>query len=134
MHTLNRKQVHAYVDTLMKQVTLFLLGVAVGIFGLAAYINMQDPGVLPYSNMSGETKPLVVKVTNDPCPGDEYVPEHGPCVWDARHMGNGEGKSFWISKAGAFRHVRHVRAHCMLRPHVAGECRELARVRIWQIG
>lgn len=35
------------------------------------------------------------------------------CVWDARHMGNGEGRSFFINRKGVHP-IHHARAHDML--------------------
>jgi hypothetical protein len=46
-----------------------------------------------------------------PC-ANEDTP--GPCVWDARHMGNGSGKSFIRRKSGKVVYVTHRRAHRML--------------------
>lgn len=37
------------------------------------------------------------------------------CVWDARHMGNGKGRSFYVKKNGKKVFVTHRRAHHMLR-------------------
>ena len=36
------------------------------------------------------------------------------CVWDAKHMGNGEGRSFKVSKAGNITYLTHRRAHHLL--------------------
>jgi hypothetical protein len=36
------------------------------------------------------------------------------CVWDARHMGNGIGDSFWVTRIGHVHYVSHWRAHHML--------------------
>jgi len=36
------------------------------------------------------------------------------CVWDARHTGNGLGRSFWTDHAGNVHYVSHARAHRML--------------------
>lgn len=36
------------------------------------------------------------------------------CVWDARHMGNGHGRSFVVSRHGVVRYVSHARAHRLL--------------------
>lgn len=33
------------------------------------------------------------------------------CVWDARHMGNGEGKSFRVGPKGTVTYIPHGRAH-----------------------
>lgn len=42
--------------------------------------------------------------------------EDGPgrCVWDAEHMGNGEGRSYIVRHNGTIRYVSHDRAHKML--------------------
>lgn len=33
------------------------------------------------------------------------------CVWDARHMGNGRGKSFRVDARGNVKYITHRRAH-----------------------
>jgi hypothetical protein len=33
------------------------------------------------------------------------------CVWDARHMGNGEGRSFRVGPKGHVTYIPHGRAH-----------------------
>lgn len=44
-----------------------------------------------------------------PCATDEA--EGVFCVWDARHMGNGVGRSFKIGREGKFKYISHRRAH-----------------------
>ena len=34
-----------------------------------------------------------------------------PCVWDARHMGNGDGRSFRLFADGSKKWLTHRRAH-----------------------
>ena len=34
-----------------------------------------------------------------------------PCVWDARHRGNGAGRSFVVRRDESVRYVTHRRAH-----------------------
>ena len=41
----------------------------------------------------------------------QYEDSAGPCVWDARHMGNGSGKSFIRKASGRVEYVGHRRAH-----------------------
>lgn len=36
------------------------------------------------------------------------------CVWDARHMGNGIGRSFIVHEDGSVTYVSHRRAHRLL--------------------
>lgn len=36
------------------------------------------------------------------------------CVWDARHMGNGHGRSLVAYKSGKIVYISHARAHRML--------------------
>lgn len=36
------------------------------------------------------------------------------CVWDARHNGDGVGRSFWTDKRGNVHYVSHTRAHAMV--------------------
>lgn len=47
-----------------------------------------------------------------PCPNDEAA--GGPCVWDARHMGNGHGRSFVVTARDRVRYVSHATAHALL--------------------
>lgn len=46
--------------------------------------------------------------TFEPC---RYEDGPGPCVWDARHRGNGEGRSLIVRRDGRIDHVTHRRAH-----------------------
>lgn len=46
--------------------------------------------------------------TRVPCASEDSA---GPCVWDARHMGNGEGRSFMVQGSGRVVYVSHARAH-----------------------
>ena len=115
---LNHHRVRA-VQSTMTGTLLFLIGVLVGVLALAAYVNMHSPGTLPYSNVSA-TRPAPERF--EPCPTDEGgMP--GPCVWDARHMGNGIGTSFFVNRFDTRHVVRHKRAHCMVRWHVRGTCK-----------
>lgn len=59
----------------------------------------------------------------DRCTTEDAV-ENGdvPCVWDAQHMGNGKGRSFIVTRHRVQVHLRHDRAHCMIRPHTPTEC------------
>lgn len=36
------------------------------------------------------------------------------CVWDAKHMGNGQGRSFWTGKAGKVHYISHTKAHRLI--------------------
>lgn len=38
----------------------------------------------------------------------------GRCVWDARHLGNGTGRSFVVRASGRVVYVTHARAHLLL--------------------
>jgi hypothetical protein len=40
------------------------------------------------------------------------------CVWDARHMGNGAGRSFGVDGAGHIHYITHHRAHMMIFCHM----------------
>lgn len=42
---------------------------------------------------------------------DSCGPGVSRCVWDARHRGNGHGRSFIIRRDGDIRYVTHRRAH-----------------------
>lgn len=43
------------------------------------------------------------------CKNDE--PVGGPCVWDAKHMGNGTGQSFKVRSNGTVVNLTHRQAH-----------------------
>lgn len=47
------------------------------------------------------------------CTSEGLSPVDGPCMWDARHQGNGEGRSTIVYKS-SFKHVSHRRAHRVL--------------------
>lgn len=144
MSTLNHHQRVRAVTSTVTGTLLFLIGVLVGVLALAAYVNMHSPGTLPYSNVSADqrepyggcdeaylypgTEGAEWCATHRPAP--ERIPacltdegdQPGPCVWDARHMGNGEGHSFFISKRDRYWRIAHARAHCMVRWHQPGTC------------
>lgn len=50
--------------------------------------------------------------------GDNYRPcrteDSTGCVWDARHMGNGEGRSFFTNRNGRITYLPHRLAHDLL--------------------
>lgn len=50
------------------------------------------------------------------CPSDEGEAPAAvlPCVWDAKHRGNGIGRSFIIRRDGVVFHVTHQRAHRLM--------------------
>ena len=45
-----------------------------------------------------------------PCKYEDSV----SCVWDARHMGNGQGRSFWTDAGGHIHFISHHRAHVLM--------------------
>jgi hypothetical protein len=48
------------------------------------------------------------------CQGGEAPGDAGArCVWDAVHMGNGQGRSFRINRAGELKYLSHERAHTL---------------------
>jgi hypothetical protein len=48
--------------------------------------------------------------TRVPCEYEDSV----ACVWDARHQGNGIGRSFVVRPSGRVIYVSHARAHYLL--------------------
>lgn len=52
-----------------------------------------------------------------------------PCVWDAKHMGDGKGRSFIIGwsgvLAGDYRYISHKRAHRLAQQWIRFERHEL---------
>lgn len=57
-------------------------------------------------------RPALTVRTWEPCANDEAA--GGPCVWDARHMGNGQGRSFKVTARDRVRYVSHATAHALL--------------------
>jgi hypothetical protein len=55
---------------------------------------------------------------HDALPRTEWMPcgfeDETNCVWDARHRGNGEGRSFFTDKRGTVHYLPHVVAHALL--------------------
>lgn len=50
-----------------------------------------------------------------PCASDEWQTLPGQaCVWDARHMGDGLGRSFKVRADGNVYYITHKRAHRLL--------------------
>lgn len=60
----------------------------------------------------------VVPAPADAAPRTEYMPcaseDERNCVWDARHTGNGEGRSFFVSKSGHVTYLPHHVAHYLV--------------------
>lgn len=40
------------------------------------------------------------------------------CIWDAKHRGNGKGKSFKATKKGKIKYISHRKAHRLLNRHL----------------
>lgn len=74
----------------------------------------------PVSTAHAANVPAVGQLTDGgtrvPCLSDEPHPGTDPqgCVWDARHMGNGVGRSFVVRPSGRLVFVTHARAHYLL--------------------
>jgi hypothetical protein len=51
-----------------------------------------------------------------PCSTDEGADgiEQTGCVWDARHFGNGSGRSFLVTPAGRVVYLPHYAAHALV--------------------
>lgn len=58
---------------------------------------------------AGEARPLPAYAK--PC---KYEDSSVRCTWDAKHMGNGRGKSFVVLKGGRVKYVSHKRAHTLI--------------------
>jgi hypothetical protein len=50
--------------------------------------------------------------TFEPC---RFEDGPGPCVWDAKHRGNGRGDSFIVRRDGRIVYISHRRAHRIVR-------------------
>ena len=48
-----------------------------------------------------------------PCPNDEGD-GNSNCVWDAKHLGNGEGHSFFVNRQGVTTRIPHHIAHYLI--------------------
>jgi hypothetical protein len=82
---------------------------------VVAVVAARDTGMAP----AGAVVVPVVATdggTRVPCLTDEPHPGPDPrgCVWDARHMGNGVGRSFVVRPSGRLVYVTHERAHYLL--------------------
>lgn len=65
-----------------------------------------------FPDYSPRTAPTPFSVTVVPCKTDEAGdPRKRPCVWDARHQGNGRGQSFIVWRNGSVKEISHTRAH-----------------------
>jgi hypothetical protein len=53
-------------------------------------------------------------------PRTEYMPcgaeDDNNCIWDAKHMGNGEGHSYFARPDGTVLYLDHHIAHALLHP------------------
>lgn len=49
-----------------------------------------------------------------PCRYEDGSGQRAACVWDGRHMGNGNGRSYIVRKSGDVTYVTHKRAHRLL--------------------
>ena len=60
--------------------------------------------------------PVTVSRHVDACATDEGSDGQGsrPCVWDARHQGNGQGHSFIVRRDGRVQRISHARAHAFI--------------------
>lgn len=59
----------------------------------------------------------------DACPTIDGFTTEPPCVWDARHRGDGTGPSFVVRMDGSIHEIRHALAHCRVQWHGTGWCR-----------
>jgi hypothetical protein len=62
---------------------------------------------------AGWTPARVADLTQLPACANGEAPDTigARCVWDASHMGNGQGRSFRINRAGVVKYLSHDRAH-----------------------
>lgn len=74
---------------------------------LAAVLAATGLGIAPSAEAAGPGRTL------RPCPTEDAV----YCVWDAKHMGNGKGKSFKVRRNGTVKYLKHRRAHRLLAKH-----------------
>lgn len=92
----------SFRDRLDRALTLFTAAVIGAVLGVpfGAYIVVTN-------------EPVTLRSTTtwQPCANEDGP---GPCVWDSRHMGNGQGHSVKIKASGAQVRITHRRAHRML--------------------
>lgn len=97
-----------------QRITVMLLGMALG----AAMV--LTAATLGAARANADTEGVGVIAAQ--CRTDEGGIRHHPCFWDARHQGNGEGRSFKRRWNGTVKYISHARAHCMTHWHAPGTC------------
>lgn len=78
------------------------LSLAPGLVALAVFLT----AMVGLTEVADATRPL-----HSPQHCEEGQPVFIKCVWDAEHMGNGEGLSFIKRSDGTIRFITHRRAH-----------------------
>lgn len=95
------------LNRLARYVTPVLLALAVGIL-VGSLLTVAG------ANAAHAAKPQHPVYMCDTDEAGEGQPGPLPCVWDARHMGNGKGRSFIVRRDLATVRVTHRRAHSLL--------------------
>jgi hypothetical protein len=90
-------------NALLNMTTALMIGAG----GLAAG-SLAVQVAMPAPAQAASVVPDSVRV---PCQQEDS----NGCVWDARHMGNGYGDSFRVTRAGRVIYISHHRAHALLR-------------------
>lgn len=70
-------------------------------YAIALALAIATLGFMPHAD---------ARVPHRPCKYEDSI----NCVWDARHMGNGIGHSFWTGKHGKVHYISHRRAHHLI--------------------
>lgn len=93
-------------DEMRKMVESFVVALVVGVFALVGCVPAyaaDGAGSSAGSWVLASTgRPVVVP--DSPCESEDQ--EYGPCLWDARSMGNGQGRSFVVEEDGSVSYLR----------------------------
>jgi hypothetical protein len=83
--------------------------------GLSAVARLAVAALAAATLSLGATSPAdaALRKHYKPCPTED---SRGPCVWDARHRGDGVGRSFVVTARQRIIYVSHARAHRLAEP------------------
>lgn len=87
--------------TAMRMVVALVLGV-MGLVGCVPAYAVEGAAPAGSWVLASTGNPVVVPDT--PCESEDQ--EYGPCLWDARTMGNGRGRSFIVEEDGSVSYLR----------------------------
>ena len=98
-----------------------VIGVAVLTVALVA-----SPAAAKFSDPKSELRIAKSEFSGvAPCRFEDGSGQAPGCVWDARHRGNGIGRSFIVTRVGdreTFTYVTHRQAHRLVAAYLAARC------------